>query len=278
MSIKSWSYKNLEPNQLMGKELSFLNIIFVFLIIVSVFVQVIETDEEIFIAHQQQFLYADLFFAIIFTIETSLRVWCYTENHKYSGENGRIKYLLTPASIIDILTLIPFYITIGEASWMWGALRTTKILSIAKYSNITDALKILMSSVARRRYELFVTVMLFLFLMLTSATLLYIVEHKAQPEAFGSIAKSLWWAIVTLTAVGYGDTFPITDWGKFYASLTMLLGVGVFAMPTGILAAAFSHAFQKNFEEKVLDNLKYKKEVLNEIKEDLVKKNNGSYN
>ncbi len=102
-----------------------------------------------------------------------------------------------------------------------------------------------------RRFELWVAVIIALLMMLFSATLLYFAEAEAQPQAFGSIPRALWWAIVTLTTIGYGDVYPVTLLGKFCAALIAISGIGIIAMPTGIFASAFSDAMQRKEDDEV---------------------------
>ncbi len=116
---------------------------------------------------------------------------------------------------------------------------------LARLSRFTLAFQDLAKAVVARRFELFVTLALAGFLLLFGATALYVVEGDIQPDKFGSIPRALWWSIITLTTVGYGDVSPVTPLGKFLASLVALAGIGLVAMPTGIMAAAFSDAMER---------------------------------
>jgi voltage-gated potassium channel len=109
--------------------------------------------------------------------------------------------------------------------------------------NLTDA-------VHSRRYELGLTMGLAVGLLLVGAAALYWIEGDLQPEKFGSIPRALWWAVITMTTIGYGDVYPITPLGKFVAALVAIAGIGLIAMPTGILAAAFSDAMRKDDDDK----------------------------
>jgi len=108
-------------------------------------------------------------------------------------------------------------------------------------------------AVGSRRYELLASAAIALLLMFVSATAMYMVEGETQPENFGSIPRAIWWSMATLTTIGYGDTYPITVIGKIFAGITALASLALVAMPAGILAAAFSEAFQRSKEQKNKD-------------------------
>lgn len=127
-------------------------------------------------------------------------------------------------------------------SWMNRLLR---LAALIKFSHFSIALRELMHALADRRYELLVTLALGGGLLLLGATALYWAEREVQPVAFGSIPRALYWAVITLTAVGYGDVSPVTPLSKILASLVAMSGIGLVAMPTGIMAAAFSDAMQR---------------------------------
>ncbi len=100
-------------------------------------------------------------------------------------------------------------------------------------------------AVRRRAYELWLSLVFSAALLLVSSAFLYLIEGGIQPEAFGSIPRAMWWSVATLTTVGYGDVYPVTAVGRFFGALTAIIGIGLIAMPTGILASAFSEAFQE---------------------------------
>ena len=123
--------------------------------------------------------------------------------------------------------------------------RVLRVLSLARNSQIGVAIRLLHDALRQRMTELLLSLCLALTVLLISATLLFALEGSAQPEAFGSIPRSLWWAVATLTTVGYGDVTPITVLGKVCAAVAAITSIALVAMPTGIMAAAFSEAFQK---------------------------------
>jgi voltage-gated potassium channel len=175
------------------------------------------------------------------------------ESHAYKdGWRGRLRYLRSPTALIDLLALSPMLLTfIGNEAYIFRLFRMLRILRLARLGRFSSSLQLLTEAVSSRRYELGMSVMLTGFLLLVSSTVLYVVEGGTQPEAFGSIPRTMWWAIVTLTTVGYGDAYPITVIGRICAGMTAVAGIGVIAMPTGILASAFSDTLQRHRHEHV---------------------------
>jgi len=159
---------------------------------------------------------------------------------------ARLGCAVAPAGIIDLAS-----IAAGFAPTVYGGgfrrlFRLVRILRLAKLGRMTSAWQHLAEAVRSRKDELLLSLVAGLALMLVSATVLYMVEGTVQPDKFGSIPRALWWSVATLTTIGYGDVFPITPVGKVFASITALTSIGLVAMPTGILAAAFSEALQEH--------------------------------
>lgn len=234
--------------------LSPLNSIAMIMILLSIGVQIIETEHALYDEYRMLFDWIDWGFAVFFTIELLARIWSYGHNKEYAGIWGRIRYLTTPRALVDVMTLVPFYISAGSADFLWLRLfRVMRLLSLVKFKKLRRTLKILFGSIKERRFELLVTFFLALLMLVISAALLYLIERNIQPEAFGSIPRALWWSVATLTTVGYGDVYPVTALGRVVAGSAAICGVGLVAMPTGILAAAFSDAFQKNRKKAMAD-------------------------
>ncbi len=168
----------------------------------------------------------------IFSIEYFLRLWACTYNDKYSHPIfGRIRYALKPIVIIDLVSILPFFIPGINLD-----LRHLQMFKMARYS---DAMQRVIKIVKSQGSHLISGLVLIGMLMVASASLLFFLEHDAQPKLFTSIPAAMWWAIVTITTVGYGDIFPITLWGKVVAAFTAICGIGLFALPAGIMGAAF---------------------------------------
>jgi len=238
-------YLYLDTQAWQGAGLSPINRFLTLLILFSISIVILETESTVYEPYSRVFDIMDLIIVSIFSVEYILRLWIAGENPKYRGVVGRLGYALTPAALIDLVAILPFILGIGGNDvFLMRAFRLLRIFALAKIGRFSQALRELGAAISRRRYELFVSLGLSLFVLLLASSVMYFVESEAQPEAFGSIPRALWWAMATLTTVGYGDVFPITPLGKMFAGVTALAAVGLIAMPTAVLAAAFSDAFQ----------------------------------
>jgi voltage-gated potassium channel len=187
----------------------------------------------------------------VFLVEYSARVWSAGARSEFAGAFGRLRYMRTPFAIIDLIAVLPFVLgVLGAESLMLRLLRVLRLLAISKMVRYSEAMRIVLASVVSRRYELMFAVLLAAFMIVLSSAALYVVEGGHQPKAFGSILRAMWWSVVTLTTVGYGDVVPITPLGKVLSGLTAIAGIGMIAMPTGILAASFSEAFARARERR----------------------------
>jgi voltage-gated potassium channel len=216
-------------------------------IIVAVLFAVLSTEPEIVGESPAFFFWAEIGFGVIFGIEYLARVWTVPEKDgPGSATAKRLKFMTSPMGIIDLVVVIaslaPFMMTNIA---LLRIVRLLRIAALAKFGRFSRSLQELWHALVQRRFDLLVTMALAAALLLFGATALYWAERDVQPEAFGSIPRALWWSIITLTTVGYGDVSPVTPIGKFLASIVALGGIGLVAMPTGIMAAAFSDAMEE---------------------------------
>ncbi len=190
---------------------------------------------------------------IIFTVEYAARLWSCTVAPEYSGRiRGRVRLAMRAMSIIDLLAILPFYLPfLGIDLRSLRVLRLLRILRVAKVGRYYSSLNLIKHVFQSKKEELVLTSALMGLLLVISSTVLYYCENAVQPDAFSSIPATMWWAVATLTTVGYGDMYPVTLMGKFCASIIAILGIGMFALPTGILGAGFVEAIQKKKGQQV---------------------------
>lgn len=244
-NIRRILYKYLEPGGWPGLGLSPVNIFISTLIVASVMVAILETEPTLRDNYLPFFIHIETLFFVVFAIEYGLRVYAVGEQPMYRGVIGRLRYMVSFVALIDLVVLASFLLTLGVFSTYWMRLvKVLRLLRIARLGRFSKAMSAFSHALKERSYELVFSCVIAVSLLLGSSAILYFVEGDNQ-EAFASVPRALWWSVATLTTVGYGDVTPITSVGKIFAGVTALAGVGLIAMPTGILAAAFSDAFQE---------------------------------
>ena len=216
------------------------------LIVMSSVMAILETEDTITQQAPRLFAATEMLFSVVFGIEYLARLWVAGIDPRYGGVLGRLRYMLTPMALIDLAAIMPIYLGLTATDpLLLRMCRLLRILRLAKLGRYSTALQHLVEAVRSRRHELGLSVLMTAMVLIVSSTLVYFFEAAEQPQQFGSIPRTLWWSIVTLTTVGYGDVYPITVPGRILAGLTAISGVALIAVPTGILAAAFSDVFQK---------------------------------
>ena len=220
----------------------FLNVFIIVLIILNVISVMLETVESIYSRYEDFFYYFDLISVLIFTVEYVLRAWSCNHDERYRHPiKGRIRYLLTPGALIDLLAILPFYLgkLVGFDLRVLRLLRLLRFFRLFRLTAYMKAAKIITNVFRTRVNELLLSLVLTLFLVVIASCMVYFAEHQAQPDKFSSIPATVWWAVVTLTTVGYGDIIPITTAGKICASIILLAGVAMLALPAGIITSGF---------------------------------------
>lgn len=245
-------YRELFASASEDGKLTRTNKIIVAVILVSVCLAIVGTEREFVRGSLGWFQWAEFGFGLIFLVEYIARFWSAAER---PGEGGawqrRFAWARSFFALVDLAVvaaaLFPFLVT---GAPILRLLRLVRLASLLQFGQFSRALRELQKAVIERRYDLFVTAALALLLLLAGATALHWAEGSVQPKDFGSIPRAMWWSIITLTTVGYGDVSPITPLGKILAALVALSGIGLVAMPTGILAAAFSDGMQRYREAR----------------------------
>lgn len=203
----------------------------------------------------------EVFSIVVFTAEYILRVWSCVASRKQYAHNpvrGRLRYMLTPMALVDLVAIVPFYLAFFIPIDL-RFLRVLRLLRVFKLTRYSRAMHVLLSVLKEEASSLAAAFSILFVLLILAASGIYLIEHDVQPDSFGSIMSSMWWAMATLTTVGYGDVTPITTGGRFFGGCITLIGMGMVALPAGILASAFSdqlHRRREVYTEKLDDALK----------------------
>jgi voltage-gated potassium channel len=225
-----------------------INWFIIILIILNVIAVMMETVQPIHEKYYNFFHIFDTVSVIIFTIEYILRVWSSNHDPRYKHSVfGRLKYMKSTDAIIDALAILPFYlhVVIGFDLRVLRILRLLRFLRLFRLTAYMKSAKMVKDVFKTRKNELKLSLVLILFLIIIASCLLYFAEHRAQPKIFSSIPATIWWAIVTVTSVGYGDMVPVTVMGKALTGMIALSGLAIFALPAGIITAGFLEEINK---------------------------------
>ncbi len=213
------------------------------LIISNVTALVISTDEKIHAAAPNFFLYFETVSFSIFAVEYLARLWaCTTEPRFAHPVRGRLRYMLQPLMVADAAAVLSYFIILllAAGGGGLGVLRALRLVSrMARLARYSPGMRALVFAIVSRKNELLAVVSVVGTLLVLSSSLMYFVEESAQPDNFSSIPAAMWWGIITVTTVGYGDVSPVTPLGRILAGVIALLGIGIFALPAGILGSGF---------------------------------------
>ena len=223
------------------------------LIALNILAVVMETVAEIGEKYRIVFGLFETFSVIVFTVEYALRLWSCTVETRYAKPViGRFRYAASFYAVIDLFAILPFYlpILIPFDLRFLRAVRLFRLFRLLKVGRYSKALGSLASVLREKRAELGITVLVVLIFLLLASTTMYDLEHEAQPQNFPNIPAAMWWGVVTLTTVGYGDIYPVTPLGKFVGAIIALLGIGLFALPAGIIASGLVEQFHAASKSK----------------------------
>ena len=224
------------------------------LIIVNVLAIVLESLPSLYDAYEKTFFRLEIVSCAIFIIEYILRVWaCVEDPNTIEDESGkqitngkrRINFMLKPLAIIDFLAFVPVFLQLLFPGVDLRFLRALRLLRVFKLTRYFQSFEMILEVLHDEWRSLAGTMFIMLVILVISACGLYYIERDIQPDKFGSIPEAMWWAIAALTTVGYGDAYPITPVGKIIGSIVTLLGIGMVALPSGILASSFSERMRQ---------------------------------
>ncbi len=252
-TLRRKTYRKLFVGAGTERRISWVNLSLVVIILAAVAVSIIGTEPLVMRQHRSLIISLEIGFGVIFLVEYFARLWSVADRPgRGSALKKRLLFIFSPLAIIDMIvivtSLLPFFL--ADVAIL-RTIRLIRIVALVKFTRFSHAVEEISSAVWSRRYELVVTVAMAWVVLILGAVALYWAEGHVQPDKFGSIPRALWWAIITLTTVGYGDVAPVTALGKVLASIVALSGVALVAMPAGIMAAAFSSSMQKKREKQL---------------------------
>ena len=250
-------WKLLEPAEDNDNLSKFIDIFLVNLIFFNILMVILETVDTLYFKYKLWFIYFELFSVTIFSLEYISRLWSCVENKTKSETNGkaRLKYIFSFSAIIDLIAILPSLLAFLFPTVDLRFVRALRIFRLLKFSRYSNSINTLLVVLWDQRKSLGAAFFILFIVLIISSSGMYIVEKDIQPDKFGSIPQSMWWSIVTLTTVGYGDVYPVTSMGKFFGSIIIILGIGTVALPSGILASAFTEYTRRN-QKKYEDKLK----------------------
>ena len=254
-SFRKVLHDQLEMERPQIRGLSLTNWILVFIIIFSQIMYTVETEHELQTGDTNTYWFIDLMISGIFGIEFVARIWIAGIDNRFRRLRGLLYYFKTNwfMLVVDFLAFAPelIFVIIGlnPPSWM-RSLRVFRLIKMVRY---ISAVELVTRALRACIQELLVALSLSIALWYLASVVLYLAESAAQPEQFGSITRTMWWSVVTLTTVGYGDVYPITVFGKVAAGLIAVIGVGTVALPSGIMAGAFIEEFRERRRQRRLE-------------------------
>ena len=257
----------LEPaneNDLLSK---FVDIFLLILIFLNVLMVILETVDDLFLNYNKFFRIFEYFSVFIFSLEYAGRFWsCVEDDHDSNSLlRIRIKYLFSFPALVDLIAILPSLLAFIFPSIDLRFIRVLRIFRFLKFSRYSSSINSLLEVIWDQRKSFGAAFFILSIMLILASSGMYLVEKDAQPEKFGNIPQAMWWSIVTLTTVGYGDAYPITALGKIFGSVIIILGIGTVALPSGILASAFTEHTRRSQN-------KYKQELENALKDNKIDK------
>lgn len=222
----------------------------IMLITLNVLAVILETEQDIAQQYAKAFQVFEWFSSIFFAAEYGLRLWTCTLREQFAHPvKGRIRYAFTFMAMVDLVAILPFFLPmLGDMVDLRvaRAIRLLRLVRLLKMGRYDHAVRTMIGVFARKKEEFAMSGFVLVMVLILCSSVIYFVEHEAQPEAFSSIPTAMWWAVITITSVGYGDVYPVTTLGRFVGAIIAVIGVCVVAMPTGILASGFAEQMREN--------------------------------
>ncbi|WP_299847389.1 ion transporter [uncultured Roseovarius sp.] len=242
-------YKKLDPDEKNDRLSRWIDLVLIALIAINVLAVIFETVASIEARYRTPLWVIEVISVAVFSVEYLARVWVSVEDPKFRDRpNPRLSYMLSPMALVDLLAILPFYL--GFFLHMdLRFLRVLRLLRILKLTRYSAAMSMLLDVFREESSAFFAGFFILIVMLVLAASGAYLAEHQVQPDKFGSIPHAMWWAVATLTTVGYGDVTPITPAGQLFGSLVAVVGIGMAALPAGILASGMADRLRRTREE-----------------------------
>jgi voltage-gated potassium channel len=248
-TLRQWAYVILEEGQTEGGLSRVVEMLLIALIVSNVVAVILETVPDLYNPYRAYFSAFEQFTVYVFAVEYFVRLWSSLEDPRIGTARpirGRFLFALRPMMIVDFLSFAPYFIALALGGAVdLRALRVLRLLRLLKIARYSQAMPALLGVLYAERRGLFGAFILLIFTVCVSAEVMHVIEGPGQPKAFGTLPGAMYWAIATLTTVGYGDETPITWMGKLWAGITMVTGLVLFALPVGIIATGFVNGLHK---------------------------------
>jgi voltage-gated potassium channel len=247
-------YSLLNPTPTSGTLHHIIDDVIVISVLLSVVSIILETVPWIHGPFQKTFYAIEIFTVVIFSAEYIGRVYSCCEESKYQDPIfGRLKYIFTIGALIDLVAVVPFFVGLAfHETFDLRFLRVFRLSRLLKLTRYTGTLNTMYKAIYRERRVLFAAAFMMTLLVILTASLGYEFEHAAQPDKFDTIPDAMYWAVITLASVGYGDLIPVTPLGRAMTVVISLIGIGIFAIPAGLMASAFTD--QLRIDREVFEN------------------------
>jgi voltage-gated potassium channel len=220
------------------------------LITINCIFSVLESVEDLAVVHGHIFHAFDHLSVIVFSIEYGLRVWTsveFSQPRFHHPVYGRLHFIFTPMAIVDLVAIVPFYLGFFFEVDL-RAMRVLRLLRVFKLTRYSQGMVIMIDVLRQEARSIVSMLFVFLVILVFVSSLMYMLEHPTQPHVFSDIPSAMWWAVVTMTTLGYGDMVPSTVLGRVLGGCTAIIGVGMIALPAGVLASGFSEQLRQRRE------------------------------
>ena len=273
-------YEVLERGSHKDKTARWVNAALMLLVLANILAVIVESEHDIYLRYQLWFDAFEYFSVGIFSVEYLLRIWTAALNPSL-GETPwqrRRGYAFSLYGLVDLIAILPSILAFAMPSIDLRSLRAVRLLRVLKFTHYSNALQDLWRAIHEERRAFMASMYVLGVAIILSSTMMYLAEHNAQPEKFSSIPRAMWWSIITLTTVGYGDVSPVTPLGQFLGALVAIMGVCTVALITGILASSFAvqmerrkREFEERLQEAMADGVLTDKEIafLDDLKAEL---------